>query len=398
RVTLSRLTICFFAIALANCIVQITTQSITFSMSAEGKDIVADIIDGSEIQRGFSVVYNDTMNICDGIPHQSGTTCTTVPKWMPEDRSVSLNPLVNQSGILQGFNVTGLSGNLSSTTLSVGCVQSLTWLESFLRDAKSEDIVHIIFQGWLFTLSLVALFAGSIPHLIVVLASHALNTGWAGFRVYTNSIAKATYQRVIVQGTCGGIDILGGWREDHMRYAVRRLPFGLNSVSSNLMPVYSKETIGSVGPSPAVSRIYKMTLWLNVCLQFATFFTMTSAAIWFDKLRTDIMPSLANNKLYAAAFYLTAVFLLPWFLLGSISVRREHRVMFLGFMCISVFPLVIGGAWFASALFRYEFLDWTFFAAVTTMSDVFLLVTCVLAVVCRVHFGRGLAHFRSYIS
>jgi len=148
-----------------------------------------------------------------------------------------------------------------------------------------------------------------------------------------------------------------------------------------------------VGSTPAVMRIYKMTLWLNVWLQFATFFTMTVTVIWFDKIKTNIMPVLANNKLYDAAFYVTIVLLLPWFLLGSISVRREHRIMFWGFISISVILLAIRGAWFASALYRYEFLQWSFFAAITVASDVFLLITCGFAVVCRVHFGRGLAHY-----
>jgi hypothetical protein len=61
---------------------------------------------------------------------------------------------------------------------------------------------------------------------------------------------------------------------------------------------------------------------------------------------------------------------------------------------LSIVLLVVSGLWFGSALFRYELDAWLFFAAVTTMADILLMITCVLAVICRIHFGLGLAHFR----
>lgn len=56
--------------------------------------------------------------------------------------------------------------------------------------------------------------------------------------------------------------------------------------------------------------------------------------------------------------------------------------------------LSISGLMFSSALYRYELTVWRFFGALSILADFLLLVTCVLAVVCRVHFGLGLKQFR----
>lgn len=56
--------------------------------------------------------------------------------------------------------------------------------------------------------------------------------------------------------------------------------------------------------------------------------------------------------------------------------------------------LGISGLLFSSALYLYELTVWRFFAALSIIANFLLLITCVLAVVCRVHFGLGLKQFR----
>jgi hypothetical protein len=53
---------------------------------------------------------------------------------------------------------------------------------------------------------------------------------------------------------------------------------------------------------------------------------------------------------------------------------------------------------FASRLYRWTFSTWPFFAALTVMSFVYLVITILLAVVCRTNFGKGLAPYREYFS
>ncbi|KIJ60475.1 hypothetical protein HYDPIDRAFT_43321 [Hydnomerulius pinastri MD-312] len=447
RVTLSRITLCFFFLAFASSIAQTTIQALMLSVSAKGRDLVSEVIDVAGVQRGFVVVEGNAVEVCSGIPSVHGTMCdtvyngsvsqgqalvelpgnsadrSTISGWgrrsgrhlsflpiikngNPADtqapnitrRHLQILPVIrNGNAGPSAVNVSVMDSPTPPTTLSVGCVQSLTWLESFLRDAKSEDVVHIVFQVWLFTLSLVALVAESVPHLIVVLAAQALNTGWAGFRIYTNAVAKNTYEQVIVNGACGGFDILGGWREDGMRYALMGVSggvlLGMLVLVHKLVKIYAKETISSIGSSPLVNRVLKLTLWMNVSLQFTTFFTMASAAIWYDKRKTDIIPSYSKNILYDAGFIVVSVLLLPWISLGFHSIRHESRPLFLLFLLLSLVLLVISALWFTSPLFRYELDDWTFFAGITALADILQLATCMLAIVCRVHFGLGLAHF-----
>ncbi|KIJ18179.1 hypothetical protein PAXINDRAFT_9261 [Paxillus involutus ATCC 200175] len=311
-------------------------------------------------------------------------------------RGFEVFPIIQNGGVA-AVNATILDSSVPLATLNIQCVQSLTWLESFLRESRSEDVAHIVFQVWLFTMSLVALIYESIPHLIVVLVAQVLNTAWTGFRIYTGNAAKQTYEQLIVNGACGGIDILGGWWEGEMRYEILGVNAGILLcmvfLVFKLVKVYSKETFSSIGSPPIVNRALKWTLWMSVSMQFTTLFTMTSAAIWYDKRKTDIIPSYSGGALYDAGFILVAVSLLPWVLFGSHSIRHENRRLFFVFTLLSIVLLVVSGLWFGSALFRYELDAWLFFAAVTTMADILLMITCVLAVICRIHFGLGLAHF-----
>ncbi|KIK12911.1 hypothetical protein PISMIDRAFT_18369 [Pisolithus microcarpus 441] len=140
------------------------------------------------------------------------------------DRDVSVTPSVDSAGTTQGVVISGLGFSSSPTTFSLQCVGSLTWLETFLRDAKSEDIIQIVFQCWLFSISLIADFSyqlimESIPHLVVVLASHGAVTAWSIFRVYSERAAETTYDD-IVSGACDGVDVLGGWPSGVIQYVI----------------------------------------------------------------------------------------------------------------------------------------------------------------------------------
>ena len=55
---------------------------------------------------------------------------------------------------------------------------------------------------------------------------------------------------------------------------------------------------------------------------------------------------------------------------------------------------------FANAIYRYIFVTWSFFACVSVTSYLFVLATAVIAIICRMNFGKGLGHFRecSFIS
>jgi len=47
--------------------------------------------------------------------------------------------------------------------------------------------------------------------------------------------------------------------------------------------------------------------WFTVFLQFASFYTIASAAAWFDKRKTDIIAPYSHSTLQDVAFIATAV-------------------------------------------------------------------------------------------
>ncbi|KAN0080030.1 hypothetical protein V8E55_009596 [Tylopilus felleus] len=342
------------------------------SVFARNRDVVTSTIDAAGVQRGFTVVQQGVLDICSGIPTVYGTTCNTV------------------SNDLATFT--------PASTPSTQCVEGLTWLENYLLNSKSEEVVYLVWESWLVVISIVALLDESIPNLIVVLAAQIVNTSWISYRIASDVLAKHIYEEIIVDGICGSFDILGGsWPYD-MYYAA--LVFSITALLAmcffafKLVKLYSKAKLASVGSPPVITQILKWRLWMRVFLQFASFFVLASASLWYDKRKGVTVASYySTNALNDAGFCIVAIISWPWLLLGIHAVSKENRLLFLVYAILSVVLLVISGLWFGSALFLYEYGAWHTFAWVTTLGDVLLVITCILSVICRLNFGRGLAQF-----
>lgn len=67
--------------------------------------------------------------------------------------------------------------------------------------------------------------------------------------------------------------------------------------------------------------------------------------------------------------------------------------MFVLFATLHVFPSVLWPAMFSSDIYRYVFVTWPFFACVSVTSYLFVLATTLMAIICRMNFGKGLGHF-----
>ncbi|KAL4077464.1 hypothetical protein J3A83DRAFT_4473738 [Scleroderma citrinum] len=366
---------------------------------------VTDIIDVAGVQRGFTTVDNDVLEICYGIPGAHGTTCEVVYNGTVVDET-AVAPDNSTALSRRGASITPTESRMCDVADLVGNIVRPNLLSDFeldeptgvsLRNSKSEDVVYIIFQCWLLSVSLAALIMESIPHSTVVLASHGTNTAWTLLRLVTDRGAEKIYRNVVVAEACQGVDVLGGWPDDSIHYAIIGINGGVFLCMAflvyNLVKAYGRAVYSSVGSSPAVSRILRLMHWFTVFLQFASFYTVASAAAWFDKRKTDIVSPYSHSTLQDVAFIVTAVLLLPWFLLGIHCIRLEHRLLFFLFALSSLILLGISGLLFSSALYRYELTVWRFFGALSAVADFLLLVTCVLAVVCRTRFGLGLKQF-----
>ena len=79
---------------------------------------------------------------------------------------------------------------------------------------------------------------------------------------------------------------------------------------------------------------------------------------------------------------------------GWKAIRTENKPIMIIFFMMGGIVIAAWGVMFASAVYRMVFLEWPFFAALTCTSFVFLGATLILAVICFLNFGHGLAHYR----
>jgi len=136
---------------------------------------------------------------------------------------------------------------------------------------------------------------------------------------------------------------------------------------------------------------YQAVLILSVTIQLALFFIVASAGLWLDQLINGIISQIARQKVvYQVMTVLVLVLLIPWLALGWISVRKEQRILMAIFLGMSTLYLASWGAMFASASFRWTFLEWRFFGLMASASVLLALSALITGVVCRLGFGMGL--------
>ncbi|KAH9481284.1 hypothetical protein JR316_0005806 [Psilocybe cubensis] len=280
------------------------------------------------------------------------------------------------------------------------CLVSVMWLNDILHDARREDIVLFVFQFWLLLLSFVTILNESIPHLGAGLLGHLLGTAWAAYRVHFTKSLMDQYRNEIIPNACDGRDFMGNWWEDSIKFILPLVVFQslallvVAYLSYKLFKVYAHQTFNRAGASPKVNRIYKLVLMFSVCLQLSSFISVASAGMWINKVSHGALAVLAKHaKLYLAGFIVTLVLQIPWLIIGWVCVRRECRIRFFIFCFISTTAFSLSITMFSSNIYRYIFSTWPFFATITITAFVLLVGTTVLGIICRLHFGEGLAHY-----
>ncbi|KIY67672.1 hypothetical protein CYLTODRAFT_323053, partial [Cylindrobasidium torrendii FP15055 ss-10] len=425
RITLNKFTTIYFIAAVINCIVLSAFQGVAYSDNSMAGDLVESIVVNSNLTTGFTIERDDALFYCANVPKTINTCVPIIPgnstfydqnqkaitrigsnhlqahahksKGKREnDGWVTLDstPVFDDSGETVGVMLQ------SGAVLPMPCLQSFNWLSDLLRDARREDVVTLAFQIWMLSLSLVTILNESLPHLVASLASHVLGTAWAAFRVANSKQQEKRYRNLVVRGLCDNVDIMGNWWEIRTSHTIPVIVFHLVALavllylSTTLYKVYSQQSYGRVGASPVINNIYKFVLMLSVCLQLVGFFSIASTGMWVDKILAlrsrDVVTHL---PMYLASFITVLVCEIPWVVLGWLSVRRENKILFFIFMVLSTFILGISSFLFSSDLFRATFNSWPFFATVTITSYVLLVANFVLAIVCRMHFGKGLAQY-----
>ncbi|PPR00909.1 hypothetical protein CVT26_015519 [Gymnopilus dilepis] len=402
RITLTRFTTLYFFFALTSCIVLSILQGITFADNSAGVAILSPFINISTDP--IILLDNKGLRTCTSVPNQPGTSCVLRQSFFIDFNQSSDSSRQQSSG--QGAygvepdedddknNLRLLNKELDvlQSSLAKNCIISLGWVGEAIEDAKREDVVTMLFQIWLLSLALVAILNESIPHLGAAFLGHVLNTAWAGYRIRSTLSLTNLYRSKIVAGACQDVDVMGHWWDVKLQHSIPFLIVNLiillafAYLSCKLYKVYANQSFSRVGASQSVLRIYKLVLIFSVCLQLSGFFSVAAAGMWLNKVCYGFLMKLAQDaNVYMAAFIVILV--------GWVCVRRECGIRFGIFCAISCLLLAISSALFSSPVYRYIFTTWPFFATVTITAYVLLMATSILGVVCRLNFGKGLAHY-----
>ncbi|CAG8739701.1 15180_t:CDS:2, partial [Acaulospora colombiana] len=119
----------------------------------------------------------------------------------------SARPILASVNVSTGAMLTGLDESLPN-----GGSVSVT---SHIHDSTREDLVFVLYQGWLFSISAVAtymrqlqIFKQSIPHIAAALASECLATAWSMYKVVKIKSFQNEFNRVTINGVCAGVNVL----------------------------------------------------------------------------------------------------------------------------------------------------------------------------------------------
>ncbi|KAH8835940.1 hypothetical protein DL96DRAFT_1666532 [Flagelloscypha sp. PMI_526] len=237
-----------------------------------------------------------------------------------------------------------------------------------LHNTKREDLTFICFQVWVLGMSVVALLR--------------------------------TFKRVISQGACDGTNLLSSYWNDRAMAEIPGLALnGLGLLLSSfltykLFKLFGWQTFKRVGASLTINRLYKVVLSLSITIQLAVFFVAVAVALWLDQLFNTNLGRQATFKIgYKIASIIILVALIPWLILGWVSVRKEHKISMYLFLAISIIYLAGWGSMFFSWTFQWEFKTWAFFSVMSILSVALTFASLVLGFISFFNFGKGLPRY-----
>ncbi|KAF8482306.1 hypothetical protein JB92DRAFT_1679405 [Gautieria morchelliformis] len=380
RFTQSKITTAYFVLSLVHCIVQITLQARGLGIEHTQSVALHDIIGVSNVTAKFAILDSKSENVV--------LLCDTPGQTLPQP--------------CQKFPLTlsGIPGIPPDQGLNGSCTQALVWPQQKVNQAMRESVAMIIFQAWLFGVSVVAILTESIPHVVAALVTHILSTAWASFNVERTARLGQHFANIVTNLPCQQVPLMPpNWETDQSN----DLPILVLNVASLLVSGYLSrklckqfgvQSYTRVGGSTRIYNLYLLALVFLVSLQLATFFLIASLVLWIEQLFDGPIAMLVKGRpTFLGAFIATAVIILPWPYMGCTAVRRERRRMMLIFLCTSLLLILSQLDMFLSPLYRLTFSTWDFFAAVTTLAYILLDLSFFMAIVCRYFFGRGLAHF-----
>ncbi|KAI0289663.1 hypothetical protein BC826DRAFT_1106893 [Russula brevipes] len=451
RVTLNWVTLSFFLFAFAHCFAQGTIQSFLYSTDDAWGSLTDQIVGHANINPAFFAQYTGrhgkySLTLCDQVPVIGGdpNPCdafftagqsdriaipprffrpgTTVAErgalsspaslnqsneisapWMVGSRGPSAGIHIDSRPRSDGFSdviITSADDN-TSITLDPVCTFSLLYPEVVLSQARREELSLIGSQFWFFGLAVCALIFESIPHILALNIARLLATGWSTYTLWRTTNISDRLRHVIANpGTPCQLDLYRPYFAKRFAFQIADLVLHWDALfisvylSWRLYKMYRTHTFRRVGPPKDVLRMYAYFLAVLVSIQLSLFMMVNAMALWIDQLLHGAIKKLSlHTDVYSGTFIVTLVLLVPWLMMGWFAVRRERRNLTGAFLAVAMFFIFAWAMMFYSQVYRFTFIDWPFFAAMTLTSFVALLSSTFFASVCVRNYHKGLAEW-----
>ncbi|KAF9446545.1 hypothetical protein P691DRAFT_733061 [Macrolepiota fuliginosa MF-IS2] len=413
RIIVNKLTTAFFVFSFILCFAQGIIQSFLFSIDADFKGTLHDIIS--------TVEPNALLNLTQ-IPSQFHTE--DIPLWLCNDIPIgaqrqrencsiifdTTQPIVpsSQTIILSGIafpgqGVASIKGEDDSqlTNVSHTCAQTLLYAHQNIRNFNSEDLTFIILQFWLLGISVMAVVNDSAPHLFTVLVTRALMTVWSIYSVWRTRNFQDIFGKLYADpGTPCHIDFFPAYFPRRTEYEIPDLVLNITGFliscwfSWALLRTYNAQAMRYVGAPEHVNRIHKLFLAVLSCLQLGVFVLVTAMGLWVDVLRNTAIHGISTHtSIYLGATITTSIILIPWICLGWYGIRCEMKKTIALFFFFG-FAIIVGWSiMFYSLVYRWTLLQWPFLASLSMLSFILVVSSTILAIICRFNFNRGLKQY-----
>jgi len=422
RITLTRFTIAFFLFSFIHCFAEGFIQAFIFSSDANASNVVTSIIHQAQVPRndlGLLTRHDGSaiLSVCNDIPNYfSDKPCAVVFQTGYPNLTLPSRPglVGNTSNIfLDLADPTLVPGGVlvplqdgSDITMNQMCTLVLTYPHQVLMNAQREDIVLVMTQFWIFSVSFFAIVYDSIPHLVAALCFRVLATAWSMYIIWRTGDILDRFNILLSSpdSPCGvAVDTLfPGYFETRRALQIPDLSLNVIALclgiylSRKLVKVYAANMFNRVGAPKEIIRIYKYFLAVFVSFQLSALLLISAVCLWLDQLvdpNNAISGMHSRKTLYVALSITTLSLLIPWITMGWYSVRREWKKLMFLFLVIAAAIFVCWLLMLKSWIFVWTFVQWPFFACSIIAASLSLLATVVFGVISWLHFGKGLAHY-----
>ncbi|KAL1747432.1 hypothetical protein HDZ31DRAFT_80418 [Schizophyllum fasciatum] len=425
HIALNRTTRAFFIFSLAYCLAQSVLRGVTYALDAEyaafanGVTTAAGVpprnvtdLHGalgylslemcSDLPGPCEVIYRSGQSAAGGLlSHANGFTSGLD---LPRHQPLTFVPMFGVgigNKTTSGVQVMSASEPNIELFVNERCAQTLVYLKQHMEHAQAEDLALIFLQLWLLAISLFALVKDSVPHTLGVLAARALVASWSAYAVWrTQNQRNVFHELLAAPGTPCAVDFFPSYFHARIGYEIGDLVLAVSALliggvlSWRMLKLYGEHTFKCLGAPKPIMRINKLFMAVLACLQLEVFVQVTGMSLWADQLfNTGIRDISEHTVLYEALIVASALLLIPWITLGWYAIRREMKRAVLLFLLLGFVYLFAWTFMFYSVTYRWLFTNWPFLGAFTVASILLIVASIALAIVCRVHFDRGLRQY-----